>query len=113
RRARSSCERSTVGKASPKSLTIKSLTSPHDRIASLNSETRHRIPTQPTTAPMLIPYQRMDLPGHEITGFWYCAPGGHSRVGTRALARLLELRSWQSQFWWAPWKGPERQRSHA
>ena len=49
--ARLPCAKSTAGRASPKSQTIRSLTSPHDRIASCRPKTRQPIPTQVATAP--------------------------------------------------------------
>ena len=48
---RSSCARSTDGTPSPRNQTIRSLTSPHDRIPSCRPKTRHPIPTQVTTGP--------------------------------------------------------------
>ena len=48
-RARSRCERSTDGRASPKCLPLSSLTSPLDRIASCRWELRQQIATQPAT----------------------------------------------------------------
>ena len=42
---RSSCARSTEGTPSPRNQTIRSLTSPHDRIPSCRPKTRHPIPT--------------------------------------------------------------------
>ena len=45
---------STAGKVSPKSPSIKSLTSPLDRIASCSLETTYRIPTHSARVPDLI-----------------------------------------------------------
>jgi len=42
---RSPCARSTDGRPSPRNQTIRSLTSPHDRIASCRPKTRQSIPT--------------------------------------------------------------------
>ena len=49
----SPCARSTDGAASPKNLMIRSLTSPHDRIASSRPKTRQQIPTQIATGPRI------------------------------------------------------------
>ena len=54
-RDRSPCERSTAGKPSPRSHPIKSLTSPHDPIASCRPKTRQQIPTQLATRPVWPP----------------------------------------------------------
>ena len=48
---RSPCARSTDGRPSPRSQTIRSLTSPHDRIASCRPKTRQSIPTQVAAGP--------------------------------------------------------------
>ena len=48
---RSPCARSTDGRPSPRNQTIRSLTSPHDRIALCHPKTRHPIPTQVATGP--------------------------------------------------------------
>src|SRR6202011_1730291 len=50
---RSPCARSTDGRPSPRNQTIRSLTSPHDRIALCHPKTRHPIPTQVATGPAL------------------------------------------------------------
>src|SRR6202011_4498007 len=49
---RSPCARSTDGRPSPRNQTIRSLTSPHDRIALCHPKTRHPIPTQVATGPI-------------------------------------------------------------
>ena len=46
---RSPCARSTDGRPSPRNQTIRSLTSPHDRIASCRPKMRQSIPTQVAT----------------------------------------------------------------
>ena len=48
---RSPCARSTDGRPSPRNQTIRSLTSPHDRIASCRPKTRQSIPTKIATGP--------------------------------------------------------------
>ena len=48
---RSPCARSTDGRPSPRNQTIRSLTSPHDRIASCRPKMRQSIPTQVATGP--------------------------------------------------------------
>src|SRR5271166_2706407 len=48
---RSPCARSTDGRPSPTSHLTRSLTSPHDRIASCRPKTRQQIPTQLATGP--------------------------------------------------------------
>ena len=49
---RSPCARSTDGRPSPRNQTIRSLTSPHDRIASCRPKTRQSIPTEIATGPL-------------------------------------------------------------